>query len=90
MFNNKNLNVYVDVNGIKNPNTAGQDLVLFKVSQSASVTEVTLEASDCSLENLSACRDEAACYSIESAPDANGRWHCPYWNGQSCADSCPR
>ena len=52
--------IAVDVNGLNNPNTVGDDLYLFRLSGNGAVSDVTfeLEASGCSFDALDKCNPE--------------------------------
>ena len=79
------LRVYADVNGAKNPNTAGKDLIGFNISENGSVYEVSTDLG-CNRNNPRGCKTEEGCMSInECWSGVGGTTHCRYeWRNGIC------
>lgn len=88
-FENKNYNVsiYADINSSKNPNTYGNDLVTYLLTQNGRISDSTNYGGEdplltCSLNNLAACKTEEACYALDDQVVENEDGPCPflYWS----------
>ena len=81
--------IIADVNAKNNPNLVAKDLYKFRFSgeggQLYDVTDELEQMSECSLSNLSGCKTEQECYSIDGCQgcDANN-YSNTYWDGSSC------
>lgn len=88
IIDDRTFNVYADVNGKKNPNTANKDLVLYTVTSNGSVVEAPIEANNCSYDNFSGC-SEAQCNALGSRQISDDVWECFYWDDVRCRMGCP-
>ena len=79
------MRVYADVNGSKNPNTAGKDLVGYNISAAGSVYEVTTDLG-CTSSNPSGCKTEEGCLSVRRCWGGVGNTvHCSHeWRNGRC------
>lgn len=98
LFNDEDrnsLSIFFDANGEKTPNTAGRDLCLLTLDETAQLvgSDVTCpfdvqmeQAADCSTSNPSACT-QAQCLSLPGR--ASMTMDCHYvWSGSGCREQC--
>ncbi len=79
-----NFRIYADVNGNKNPNTAGKDLVGFNISEDGRVYEVSDLA--CTPSNPSGCKTEEGCLSVRRCWTIGNNTYCSHsWSNGRCA-----